>query len=113
MMHQELEKGETTMQMSERKHDEKNGLGVRHPGRNVERWNATHSDIGKAGKEGGAIILWFGFFLFGTAVCTVLKRTPVLARFHLRVYFSKSSDSSNHEEIDIDEKNSHRQRSSV
>jgi len=43
----------------------------------------------------------------------VLKRTPVLARFHPRVYFSKSSDSgSNHEEIDIDEKNSHRQRSS-
>ena len=115
MMHQELEKGETTlMQMSESSNTmKKTDLEYDTQAGTLKDGTQLIQTLEKQAKK-ERIILWFGFFCFVTACLhVVLKRTPVLARFHPRVYFSKSSDSgSNHEEIDIDEKNSHRQRSS-
>ena len=114
MMHQELEKGETTlMQMSESSNTmKKTDLEYDTQAGTLKDGTQLIQTLEKQAKK-ERIILWFGFFCFVTACLhVVFKRTPVLARFHPRVYFSKSSDSGNHEEIDIDEKNSHRQRSS-
>jgi hypothetical protein len=62
------------------------------------------------------IVLWLGFFCFVTACLhVVLKRTPVLARFHPRLYFSKTKNNDtnhHHKKIDIDEKKSHHQSES-
>ena len=109
MMHQELEKGETTlMQMSESSNTMKKTDSEydTHSGTLKDGTQLIQTLEKQAKKE--RIVLLLGFFCFVTACLhVVLKRTPVLARFHPRVYFSKSknNDGNHHrKKIDNDEK---------
>ena len=117
MMHQELEKGETTlMQMTESSNTmKKTDLEYdTHSGTLKDGSQLIQTLEKQAKKE--RIVLWLGFFCFVTACLhVVLKRTPVLARFHPRLYFSKTKNNDtnhHHKKIDIDEKKSHHQSES-
>ena len=117
MMHQELEKGETTlMQMTESSNTmKKTDLEYdTHSGTLKDGSQLIQTLEKQAKKE--RIVLWLGFFCFVTACLhVVLKRTPVLARFHPRLYFSKTKNNDSnhhHKKIDIDEKKSHHQSES-
>ena len=109
MMYQELEKGETTlMQMSESSNTMKKTDSEydTHSGTLKDGTQLIQTLEKQAKKE--RIVLLLGFFCFVTACLhVVLKRTPVLSRFHPRVYFSKSKNNDgNHrrKKIDNDEK---------
>jgi len=94
IMHRELEKGETTlMQMSESTNTmKKTNLEYdTHSGTLKDGTKLIQSLEKQARKE--RIVLWLGFFCFVTACMhVVLKRTPVLARFHPNVYFSNNKN---------------------